>query len=1003
GQFYLPSGYELVEYGMVRSDQPSSLSTSSNDDVFVGRQLVSSTNEFLMSFSATFGSVKAYLIVDNAGTLVTYYSRSYHFGDKNLQVLDFEDESKSGYDEDTVSFDDNDWILNDALIGNLSGDKTIDDYSLRMQNTGFIQSSNPIYNGIESISFLYARYGTNSSSTIKVEIAYEWDPTNWILIDSVTADNLDLEAKEIDVDINEPIYIKISKTADGDRINIDNLVINSQLADTNNLPVIDGAIDSSITEKDTFDPLNGVTASDIEDGDLTSSITYTVKDSTDTIVPSPGDFSSLSPGTYTITYEVTDLDNGTSTEEITLTINSTSNPLIYSTGFESDENFTADTKYNNTSEILRGPTGKQWAFYYGTPSTTDAIYGSQSAQMRWYSSAPGNLGYVRSNFTFENATYIIFKASSTNSIGLNVSYSIDGNNWLGVETFELDSSVEDYTYNIPVLDDVYIKFQIEFADAPSSTSKLYIDDVRVYDDEPNNPPTISGAVDETITEGDTFDPLDGVTASDAEDGDLTSSIDYTVTDSSDTLVPSPGDFSDLSPDTYTITYEVTDSNNNTVSEEVTLIINSDSDPLIYSTGFESDENFTADTKYNNTSEILRGPTGKQWAFYYGTPSTTDAIYGSQSAQMRWYSSAPGNLGYVRSNFTFENATYIIFKASSTNSIGLNVSYSIDGNNWLGVETFELDSSVEDYTYNIPVLDDVYIKFQIEFADAPSSTSKLYIDDVRVYDDEPNNPPTISGAVDETITEGDTFDPLDGVTASDAEDGDLTSSIDYTVTDSSDTLVPSPGDFSDLSPDTYTITYEVTDSDDNAVNVSTTLTIDAISSGPTYATDLFISEYIEGSSNNKAIEIYNGTGQDVDLSDYEILLYSNGSPNAGNTLTLSGILKHGETYVIANSSANAEIKAVDDTTSTVTYFNGDDAIELRKNNVIIDVFGVVGVDPGTSWDVGTGSTEDHTLVRKSTVTGPSTTWNASEWDVYPQDTTSYLGSHTMDDVGPEIVE
>ena len=161
-------------------------------------------------------------------------------------------------------------------------------------------------------------------------------------------------------------------------------------------------------------------------------------------------------------------------------------------------------------------------------------------------------------------------------------------------------------------------------------------------------------------------------------------------------------------------------------------------------------------------------------------------------------------------------------------------------------------------------------------------------------------------------------------------------------------------------------------------------------------DLFISEYIEGSSNNKAIEIYNPTAAAVDLSGYSVVLYSNGAglDNPGNTLALTGTLAAGDVFVIANSSANADILAVSDVTSNVTFYNGDDALGLFKGTTLIDVFGVIGVDPGSSWAVGTGFTADYTLVRKPSVTMGATTWNPEEWDVLPQDTVSSLGSHTM---------
>lgn len=169
----------------------------------------------------------------------------------------------------------------------------------------------------------------------------------------------------------------------------------------------------------------------------------------------------------------------------------------------------------------------------------------------------------------------------------------------------------------------------------------------------------------------------------------------------------------------------------------------------------------------------------------------------------------------------------------------------------------------------------------------------------------------------------------------------------------------------------------------------------------YATDLFISEYIEGSSNNKALEIYNGTGATVDLSAYSVALYSNGSVT-GQVRALTGTLAHGEVYVIANSQANATILAQADISIAFVSgqfganWNGDDAIALLKNDVVIDVFGIIGNDPGTSWTIGDDATAtlDNTLVRAATVMGPSATWVPAEWIVHPADTFTFIGSHTM---------
>jgi len=171
----------------------------------------------------------------------------------------------------------------------------------------------------------------------------------------------------------------------------------------------------------------------------------------------------------------------------------------------------------------------------------------------------------------------------------------------------------------------------------------------------------------------------------------------------------------------------------------------------------------------------------------------------------------------------------------------------------------------------------------------------------------------------------------------------------------------------------------------------------------YASDLFFSEYVEGSSNNKAIEIFNGTGVAVDLSDYRFENWYNGLLTP-NFVTLTGTLAHNEVYVLAHTLANATITALADTTNTNVNFNGNDALVLRKisTDAIIDIFGRMGEDPGTEWTADGGySTLNKTLVRKPTVI-QGVTVNpdlgfptlGTEWDVYPIDTTDYLGAHVF---------
>ncbi len=179
--------------------------------------------------------------------------------------------------------------------------------------------------------------------------------------------------------------------------------------------------------------------------------------------------------------------------------------------------------------------------------------------------------------------------------------------------------------------------------------------------------------------------------------------------------------------------------------------------------------------------------------------------------------------------------------------------------------------------------------------------------------------------------------------------------------------------------------------------------------PASTDELFFSEYIEGSSSNKALEIYNPTDATVDLAGYEIWRIANGgdwSEGEGNAVDLSGYsVDAGDVFVICNSSIAEEYSGECDILgTTATYYNGDDAVGLAHNGVLIDAVGEEGDDPGSGWAVAgiTDATKEHTLVRKASVTQGNTDWASSagtdacdsEWSVYDQNTFDYLGSHNV---------
>ena len=179
-----------------------------------------------------------------------------------------------------------------------------------------------------------------------------------------------------------------------------------------------------------------------------------------------------------------------------------------------------------------------------------------------------------------------------------------------------------------------------------------------------------------------------------------------------------------------------------------------------------------------------------------------------------------------------------------------------------------------------------------------------------------------------------------------------------------------------------------------------------------AGDLFFSEYIEGSSNNKALEIFNGTGASVNLAAgaYNVQMFFNGSASAGLTINLTGTVAVGDVYVVAQASAVASILAQADQISSAGWFNGDDAVVLRKGTTALDVIGQIGLDPGTEWGTGLTSTADNTLVRKNTIcagdpNGGDAFDPSVEWDGFAIDTFTSLGSHSAScggsDAAPQV--
>jgi predicted extracellular nuclease len=195
--------------------------------------------------------------------------------------------------------------------------------------------------------------------------------------------------------------------------------------------------------------------------------------------------------------------------------------------------------------------------------------------------------------------------------------------------------------------------------------------------------------------------------------------------------------------------------------------------------------------------------------------------------------------------------------------------------------------------------------------------------------------------------------------------------------------------------------------------------------------IFISEVVEGWSNNKAVEIYNPTSTAVNLNGIGLVRFSNGSTSYGSIAMLDGysIAAHDVIVVVLDkqdplgtgleapvwddlaAAADVFINPTYDNGVWPMYFNGNDAIAIVTDNgqTLIDLYGRIGEGTGFGgWSsYGTDAsgatlyaTTDHTQIRKSTVTSgvtmnPSTFDVFAQYDTLPANTFTFLGAHTCD--------
>lgn len=173
---------------------------------------------------------------------------------------------------------------------------------------------------------------------------------------------------------------------------------------------------------------------------------------------------------------------------------------------------------------------------------------------------------------------------------------------------------------------------------------------------------------------------------------------------------------------------------------------------------------------------------------------------------------------------------------------------------------------------------------------------------------------------------------------------------------------------------------------NTLNV-TTLATDV------FAKDLQIIKYLEGSGNNKALEIANRTGHKVNLNGYKLYIQYKGTAYYfGEPFELEGEIENNQSFVAINPNANFSCFSVPDakfvTAAPSLTFTGSNYVDLSYKSGSVDAIGAKGVD---------NTNANKSLYRNANVANPTATFDIAEWATYPSDYCLNLGNLAVSDL------
>lgn len=175
--------------------------------------------------------------------------------------------------------------------------------------------------------------------------------------------------------------------------------------------------------------------------------------------------------------------------------------------------------------------------------------------------------------------------------------------------------------------------------------------------------------------------------------------------------------------------------------------------------------------------------------------------------------------------------------------------------------------------------------------------------------------------------------------------------------------------------TYIFTVKAKDDAGNVSPLSNAVSVTTLAAPA--ATELYISEYYEGTSNNKVLEITNPTLSAISLSSYSIKKQADGSGAWNNELKLTGTINPKSTLVLKNTSTSLPCSFTAQSVGSAPIdFNGNDPVGLFKNSTLIDVVGTFNSSSNFAKD---------TDLRRNVII-PNPVYTPSEWDVLAITTT-----------------